>query len=247
MRTTGQTKLPEILHLQLDNCVKENKCNEFFSFLYYLVYIGAFKEIYVNYCVVGHTHIDIDQVFSRLSVRLRKGHLTLTEFMAAMQESYTYLGRKAEVERVEHVAHWGNAIKGNIVDSINGITEPLMFRFKRKSEEDGSKTIISFKHHCQKAHWKGELDLVSSTVPLPWATVSNNTTLKCYDVAGIRDATGDEIMARFDKSIAPNVDPNRVADVRREWQAFADSEESWAKELCPECTKFRTSVRYVSH
>jgi hypothetical protein len=247
MRATGQTKLPDILHLQLDNCVKENKCNEFFAFLFYLVYIGAFKEIYVNYCVVGHTHIDIDQVFSRLSSRLRRGHLTFTEFIGAMEDSYTYLGRKAEVERVEHVANWGAAIKGHIVDSINGITMPLCFKFSRQSLDIESDTIVSYKTHCGKKAWKGELGLVSESAPMPWTTEDSNALqLICKNVTGIIDKTGKEIMSTFDEHIRPNVPPARADDVRREWVAWADSEDAWAVQLCQSCSFNRAEVRYVT-
>jgi hypothetical protein len=247
MKATGQTKLPDILHLQLDNCVKENKCNEFYAFLYYLVYIGAFKEIYASYCVVGHTHIDIDQVFSRLSCRLRKGHVTFTEFMAAMQDSYTYMGRKAEIERVEHVAHWGHAVHPHFVDVLNGITEPLLFKIHRADPDEAASTQISYKSHCEKLEWKGNLELLSAHTPMPWATEGNNDEcLQCFDVTGIPDASGDEIMTRFNQHIKPNIDVNRLPDVRREWQSWADSEDAWALRLCAECSERRRQLRSVS-
>jgi hypothetical protein len=216
------------------------------SFLYYLVYIGAFKEIYVNYCVVGHTHIDIDQVFSRLSGRLRRGHLTLTEFMAAMQDSYTYLGRKAEIERLEHVAHWGHAINDYTIDKLNGITEPLCFRFQRETDDITSPVTVSYKAHCEKKSWKGNLCLVAEDAPLPWQTVGCTNILGVLDVTGIRDGTGDEIMSRFENKIIPHVPEDRHTDVRSEWQSFADSEAKWAEDLCAECSRHRSAVRIVS-
>jgi hypothetical protein len=248
MKITGQIKLPEILHLQLDNCVKENKCNEFFAFLHYLVYIGAFKEIYVNYCVVGHTHIDIDQVFSRLSSRLRRGHLTLTEFMAAMMDSYTYLGRKADIERLEHVAHWGHSMEQNnmMIDKLNGITEPLCYRFRRDLDTADNPVRISYKFHSGKAAWKGSLELLKDTLPTPWATDVCCEPLQVLDVTGIRDGTGDEIMKRFEEKISIHVPHARVGDVRREWQAFADAENAWAHVLCQQCSRLRSLVREVT-
>jgi hypothetical protein len=253
MKATGQTRLPRMLYLQLDNCVKENKCNEFYSFLWYLVDIGASDEIIVSYCLVGHTHIDIDQAFSRISSRLRAGHITLSEFVAAMQDAYTYLGKKAEVERVEHVAHWGHAVKDHLVDAINGIQQPLQFRIHRVESEDFDsktgkkkmKTVISFKSHCEKATWKGELKLVDENIPRPWAE-EGSPVLTVVDVAGIKDAPGHEIMTRFETHIAQHVNPDKVEDARREWQSFADSEDLWAADLCPICSTLRGEVRYVS-
>jgi hypothetical protein len=77
--------------LQLDNTVKwveqnlENKsfgyqhnrksliCREcknryIFSYLKSLVDTGVFQHVYLSFLPVGHTHADIDQMFSRISV-----------------------------------------------------------------------------------------------------------------------------------------------------------------------------------
>ena len=63
--------LPPILKLQLDNTTKQNKGQYLFGFLAMLVALGHFNEIEVNFLPVGHTHEDIDQFFSRISLRLR--------------------------------------------------------------------------------------------------------------------------------------------------------------------------------
>ena len=63
--------LPPILKLQLDNTTKQNKGQYLFGFLSLLVECGVFKSIEVSYLPVGHTHEDIDQFFSRVSVWLR--------------------------------------------------------------------------------------------------------------------------------------------------------------------------------
>lgn len=53
------------LHLQLDNCVGENKNNVVMAFLASLVDIGVVGKADANFMLVGHTHGEIDQVFSR--------------------------------------------------------------------------------------------------------------------------------------------------------------------------------------
>lgn len=57
--------LPPYLFLQLDNTAKQNKSRFMFGFLGYLVQLGVFKVIVVSFLPVGHTHEDIDQMFSR--------------------------------------------------------------------------------------------------------------------------------------------------------------------------------------
>ena len=64
----GQGGLPRKLYLQLDNCGSENKNKYFMTFLAVLVHLGVFEKIKVSFLMVGHTHEDIDQFFSRLSV-----------------------------------------------------------------------------------------------------------------------------------------------------------------------------------
>jgi hypothetical protein len=48
--------VPPVLYLQLDNTCRENKNKFVMAFLSYLVYLGIFRKIKVNFLLVGHTH-----------------------------------------------------------------------------------------------------------------------------------------------------------------------------------------------
>ena len=50
-------KLPKKLHLNMDNCWKENKNRYLFSYLAGLVELNIFEEITCDYLLVGHTGI----------------------------------------------------------------------------------------------------------------------------------------------------------------------------------------------
>ena len=63
--------LPDHLYLQLDNTAKQCKSRFLLGWLGCLVKWGVFKNIYVSFLPVGHTHEDIDQMFSRLATYLR--------------------------------------------------------------------------------------------------------------------------------------------------------------------------------
>lgn len=63
---------PRKLYLQLDNTGRQNKSKYLFAYLGWLVQTGQAMEVYVSFLPVGHTHEDIDQLFSRLSEYLRK-------------------------------------------------------------------------------------------------------------------------------------------------------------------------------
>jgi len=61
--TTPNTR-PSVLYLQADNCAAENKNVYMLAFLSLLVSLDVFQEVYLSFLLVGHTHEDIDQLFS---------------------------------------------------------------------------------------------------------------------------------------------------------------------------------------
>ena len=64
--------LPPILNVQMDNAVSDNKNIYVFCFWSLLVTKCIFREVYVNFMLVGHTHDDIDALFDHWSMALRK-------------------------------------------------------------------------------------------------------------------------------------------------------------------------------
>jgi len=42
-----------------------------FAFLKSLIDCGMFEHVYLNFFPVGHTHCDIDQLFSRIAIWMR--------------------------------------------------------------------------------------------------------------------------------------------------------------------------------
>ena len=61
-------QMPRKCYIQLDNCSGENKNKYFVTFCAALVHLGLFDKIKISFLPVGHTHEDIDQMFSRLAV-----------------------------------------------------------------------------------------------------------------------------------------------------------------------------------
>ena len=66
-----EVQFAPILHLQLDNTVKDNKSKFVMAYLQALVDCGVFEEITVHFFQVGHTHCDIDQLFLRIAIYLK--------------------------------------------------------------------------------------------------------------------------------------------------------------------------------
>ena len=93
LRKTGS--LPPVMFLQLDNTTKQNKGRFLMAFLAYLVLMGVVRRAYINFLPVGHTHEDIDQFFSRLSVYLRHNDAPdVPGLLHALTRCYTKYGKR---------------------------------------------------------------------------------------------------------------------------------------------------------
>lgn len=61
----GEKAYIDELFCQVDNCVGENKNHILVGFMGSLVARGVVGRVEINFMLVGHTHIKIDQIFSR--------------------------------------------------------------------------------------------------------------------------------------------------------------------------------------
>ena len=66
------TPLPHVLNVQMDNARGDNKNRYVLAFWSLLVAKKIFREVYVSFMLVGHTHDDIDALFGRWSMQLKK-------------------------------------------------------------------------------------------------------------------------------------------------------------------------------
>ena len=104
-------RIPKTIHLQLDNTVKQCKGKYLFSYLAFLVESGVTEKIIVSFLPVGHTHEDIDQFFSRISVYLRVHNAPSRRQLGnCVKNSFTKYGKRPIV------MHWDNV--ANIRDYI---------------------------------------------------------------------------------------------------------------------------------
>jgi len=61
----GETPLPPVLNVQMDNATGDNKNRYVFAFWFFLVTKKIFREVYVSFILVGHMYDDIDALFGR--------------------------------------------------------------------------------------------------------------------------------------------------------------------------------------
>jgi hypothetical protein len=70
--TLSGDEKPHTFYLQADNCYAENKNWVLLAFLSLLVAKKIFHHIYLNFHMVGHTHEDIDRLFSPLQTKMKQ-------------------------------------------------------------------------------------------------------------------------------------------------------------------------------
>jgi general stress protein 26 len=172
-------KLPNVLFLQLDNTTKQNKGRFLMAFLALLVHHGVFERIYVCFLPVGHTHEDIDQMFSRFAIALRgRNMLSRDDMTRVLEKGYTFEGGTASI-----VKHWDRL--GNIRDWLDdqiGLPAGVMrFRHFRIARSEDRKVMLQ----CRlKMHLDMEED---------WRGIEDNThrTFLFLTVYGIPDLVAD--------------------------------------------------------
>ena len=99
--------------MELDNTSRENKNSMVFGYLSMLVKKGIFKNIKVNFLLVGHTHDHINQMFSRFSKKLAQcDAFTLSMLTKLISEVYTpkpevhHLNELYDFKRFCNVGYW---------------------------------------------------------------------------------------------------------------------------------------------
>ena len=151
--STDAAPLPPVLHVQLDNCWKDNKSRFVFCFWSLLVARGVFEEVFVSFLLVGHTHEDIDASFGRWSMKLREhDYPTLPSLM----ESYMNLDEntgKVIPHLIEEVPDFKAFVLPYIAkdgDKLIGHTKGQQFKFTMREGEP----IMQFKILCTEETWK---------------------------------------------------------------------------------------------
>ena len=139
-RKSKNGTLPPILYLQLDNTTKQNKSHFLFGFLGLLVKWKVFKKIIVGFLPVGHTHEDIDQLFSRLAVYLRHNNaLSRSQLAQCIRRAYKSKEGDEPVvihwDRVANISQWLD--KNNRTAKMPGLTAFHHFRIFEPSSFNG--------------------------------------------------------------------------------------------------------------
>lgn len=109
----ADTPLPRTIYIQADNA-SDNKCWTMLLFLAMLVFHNYTNDIYLSFLLVGHTHEDIDQLFSILS-RFLKGVGRVVDPEQFEVDLKAAMGnRPAHFEHILSVFDWSNFLRPSL-------------------------------------------------------------------------------------------------------------------------------------
>jgi hypothetical protein len=127
------TTWPEKLYLQMDNCWRENKNKYVFGFAAWLVFARAFHKVKVSFLIKGHTHENVDRMFSLISKRLvHDSPKTITEFINTIHSAIANNG-DLNVRSMDAIFD-GKAFLEPYLEDLHGHTEPHHFVFYRDDQ-----------------------------------------------------------------------------------------------------------------
>jgi hypothetical protein len=128
--------LPPVLFLQLDNCTRENKNRFLMFYLALLVKEGVFQKVYVNFLQVGHTHEDVDQMFSRISEYLKdKNIYSIVDLIRCLKKSFTCVDapkegpRQMQHEHISDLPDYRTWFESAMPEQWEGIMSCRSFKF----------------------------------------------------------------------------------------------------------------------
>ena len=160
--TTGNH--PPILWLQADNCFKENKNRWMMGFCYWLVHIGWFREIMISMLPPGHTHIDIDQMFSTLSMFLDRHSVEfIADILQAVNSAYKKENTKPKAAFLPVVFNFVGFL-ALFVHDLSGLNSAHVYLFHKLA--NGKVGMKVKQWHSTNSEWRG-----SVASPDEWITL----------------------------------------------------------------------------
>ena len=149
-RRSKSLPMPSVMFVQLDNC-NTNKSKALMAYCVHLVKMRVFKRIEICFMLVGHTHENIDQLFSTYSVKLRTVKaFTLESLMQVAKDAFKD-NLKPEVSHITEVNDWDFFFKENpTFRNFDYTTKQHLFEIQR-DDETSDQVFLRGKLYCSKS------------------------------------------------------------------------------------------------
>ncbi|XP_071851801.1 uncharacterized protein [Apostichopus japonicus] len=145
----AQDYLGKVLFLQMDNCFRENKNKFVLSFAALLVERDIFEEVYIHFLPVGHTHEDVDQMFSCVARHLNHTNVyTLEDLEIETAKSFT---PHIDVRAVTAIPNVKSVLDKHLYGHFANHSKPHWFRFRKVQQ----RCYMHYKK-WESSQWKPE-------------------------------------------------------------------------------------------
>ena len=168
--------MPPTLYIQLDNTYKDNKNCIVFTFLALLVKLGVFTEVYVysveysdatliifvisqieiHFHRVGHTHEDIDMLFSHYSAKLCKENIwhidDLIRLFSKVADAFSFPNHTPHVARIDQVLDFKFWLNAPHMFNIGKFHSFRLSMYHKNGQEDGS-VLLQVKRWAYGKEW----------------------------------------------------------------------------------------------
>ncbi|KXJ07141.1 hypothetical protein AC249_AIPGENE5999 [Exaiptasia diaphana] len=199
---TKDNRLPPYLLLQMDNCYRECKNKYIMAFASHLVEIKMFKEVHISYLMVGHAHEDVDQFFSRISVKLRnKDVMTLPELHNTIATSYKPTPESCDIDVMFDISGW---LKPHIIKPLKNHVFPHSFKYYLG---ENGKAFLLYKNWADDETCENDDDPIQILTTNP----TGLPQLLRPKLGGVRNEVDLEDLKLKVRSTA------RMSDIQRKW------------------------------
>lgn len=127
-------KLPRKLFIETDNCSRDLKNQYLFSFYWSLVDLGIFEQVIVSHMPVGHTHGEVDQIFSMFASHLRKLEIPTFEKLLIELKKIKIKSVPIIVKEMEYATDFVKRIVPSLLN-IDGHRSFFQFMFRKENEK----------------------------------------------------------------------------------------------------------------
>ena len=145
---------PEVLYLQVDGG-SENKNQWVLAYLATLINIGIYKKIKMCFLPVGHTHEDIDQAFSRISMHLRRvSAFTFPDLLKEVKRSFTSSLMTPCVTQIGQTFNFKDHLDTSAVSRLSSWTDNHCYRFSWNPYHEQAQ--MHYKKWCKSPYYFGK-------------------------------------------------------------------------------------------
>lgn len=156
---SDSNKHSKTLYLQADNCAAENKHQWMLAFLSLLVYKKIFIDIYLGFLPTGHTHEDVDQMFSvfRKKLDAKSAHSPEALF-ALLGEAYNTSEIHPHILNVKNVWDWKTWFQQHL-HQVSNHTKPRCYHFFTSAS---GRAVFCAKAGMSDGTWGPEHDIFAT-------------------------------------------------------------------------------------